>query len=217
MGKKIAVISSTGGAGKTQLSVGLACVWSGTERPITLIDVDPQDTTGAAYWLDKFDENNEAVAHLSLVESSVDTIAKSLAEIDTEDLVLVDTPPKISTSLVEGIAEQVDLVLVPGNIGGDLEAISQTASTILEQTSTPVLVVLCKLEASQMAKAQDIASDLMALGAGVASTRIRRYTAADEARLYGDIPTQLPGPRGANHAKDLTGVAMEVEQRLGLR
>ena len=215
MGKKLAVISSTGGAGKTQLSVGLACVWSESGRNTTLVDVDPQDTTGASHWLDKLDEDNKSTANLTLVESSVKTISQNLTDIETTDIVLVDTPPKLSDSLIEGIAEKVDLVLVPGNIGGDLEAISQTASTILSRTSTPVLAVLCKLEASQMPKAQDIATSLMEIGAGVASTRIRRYAAADEARLYGDVPTQLKGDRGAKHANDLRGVAADIEQRLG--
>jgi len=215
MGKKLAVISSTGGAGKTQLSVGLACTWSEAGHNVTLLDVDPQDTTGASYWLDKIADDHESISNLTLVDSSVGTIAKKLDEIETDDLVLVDTPPKLSAALVEGIAEQVDLVLVPGNIGGDLEAISQTATTILERTSTPVLAVLCKLEASQMSKAQDAAMGLLEIGAAVASTRIRRYAAADEARLYGDIPTQLPGARGTNHARDLAGVAAEVKQRLG--
>lgn len=216
MTKKVAIICSTGGAGKTQLAVGLACTWSEQGHAVTLVDTDPQDTTSAKAWLDKIDEDDEATANLDYVELSTGELADHLDTLDTTAAALIiDTPPKLSDEAIGRIAEGVDLVVVPGNIGGDIEAVSQTAATIVRTTSTPCLIVLSRLESSQLAKSQDIAGDLLELGAGVASTRIRRYTVADEARVYGDVPTRLAGKAGEKHRQDLAGVAAEIKQRLG--
>ena len=217
MSKKIAVINGGGGTGKTHVSVGLACHWSDRGHTVVVVDTDPMDRKSAKRWLEKFPDNEAPIGDLLFIETSTSQLAESLQQIRLDDSVMIiDTPPQLHDSTIADIASQVDLVLVPGSPWGEVEVTTQTAATLVELTSTPVMVILNEVAKQQRGRAKAVADSLQTnIGVDIASTYLRRYQVADESRTYGDRPTNLPGLEGRRARKDLAALATDVEGKLG--
>ena len=103
-----------GGVGKTTTSVYLAALAADGDRPVTLVDADPQ--ASAAEWLESAEDPNlEAV---ELLEAPTERLlAKALSQIDGEDAAIVDTPPG-NERLLGRALELADVVVIPTRVGG---------------------------------------------------------------------------------------------------
>src|SRR5438067_71846 len=89
----IVVAALKGGVGKTTTAVYLGAL-AAARRPATVVDADPQ--ASAADWIESAED--EHLERLTLVEAPTDRLLmKALDPIDTEEVAVVDTPPRSST------------------------------------------------------------------------------------------------------------------------
>jgi chromosome partitioning protein len=108
----ITVAQQKGGSGKTTVAAHLAVAYAQNGRSVAIVDVDPQGSLGE--WFERREERlGEEAIDLDFRTASgwgARREARSLAR--TNDVVIVDTPPKSDTEMRPAI-EIADLVLVP--------------------------------------------------------------------------------------------------------
>ena len=133
----IAVASQKGGSGKTTLAGHLAVE---AERrgmgPVALIDTDPQGSL-ADWW------NAREAETPAFVETYVSRLAQDLERLREAGtaLVVVDTPPAITATIVE-VVRLADLVVIPVRPSPhDLGAAGATVD-IAEQLGKPLVFVI---------------------------------------------------------------------------
>ncbi|MEF3046362.1 ParA family partition ATPase [Pseudotabrizicola sp. L79] len=110
MGKVITVAQQKGGSGKTTLAINLAVEFARQGMKIALLDTDPQGSLGR--W---FMTRREALGDpgLDLSTASAWGVSYECEKLrKTNDLVIVDTPPKVDADLRPALRE-ADLVLIP--------------------------------------------------------------------------------------------------------
>lgn len=110
MGKVITVAQQKGGSGKTTLAVNLAVEFARQGRKVALLDTDPQGSLGR--W---FLTRREALGDpgLDLSTASAWGVGYECEKLRKQnDLVIVDTPPKVDADLRPALRE-ADLVLIP--------------------------------------------------------------------------------------------------------
>ena len=109
----VVVAAVKGGVGKTTSSVYLAALGS-TRRPVTIVDADPQ--AAAAEWVEQSDD--ERLNKISVVEAPTERlVTKALDRLDTDQVVVIDTPPANERFLAR-LVERADVVVVPTRVGG---------------------------------------------------------------------------------------------------
>ena len=212
----VSVVAQKGGAGKTTLSVGLACAATAAGLSAVVVDLDPQAT--AASWGDRRAATAPAV--LSVQPSRLVRILEAAAAQQVE-LALVDSAPRAEQSAVAA-AKAADLVLVPCRPAVyDLETVLTTVELV--RAVRPDVLLRCVLNAvpargQREAQARALLSDLdvpvceCALGlraavdyAAVAGLSAQEYepqskAAAEMAALYTSICglVGLPTSQGAD-------------------
>ena len=119
--KTLAIISQKGGTGKSTVAVHLSVAASQAGHTTALIDLDPQ--ANVAKWGDMRNDDTPIVlsAHASRLKETLHT-----AEGLNVDLVILDTPPKMESSILEA-ARVADFALIPCRTSlWDLQAIAPT-------------------------------------------------------------------------------------------
>jgi chromosome partitioning protein len=110
MGKVITIAQQKGGSGKTTLAVNLAVAFAGAGQRVALLDTDPQGSLGR-WFMARRDLMGDPGMDLSTASAwGVSYECEKLKKIN--DIVIVDTPPKVDADLRPALRE-ADLVLVP--------------------------------------------------------------------------------------------------------
>lgn len=110
MGQVITVAQQKGGSGKTTLAINLAVEFSRQGLKIALLDTDPQGSLGR-WFMARRDRLGDPGMDLSTASAwGVSYECEKLRKIN--DLVIVDTPPKVDADLRPALRE-ADLVLIP--------------------------------------------------------------------------------------------------------
>lgn len=135
--RSIAVVSRKGGSGKTTLAAHLAVA---AERagagPVALIDTDPQASL-ADWW-----NSREAAAPL-FVQTGFDQLARDRGRLEEAgvELLIVDTPPAVSSSIEQCVA-LADLVVIPSRPSPhDIRSVLSTVK-LLEHLGKPLVFVV---------------------------------------------------------------------------
>ena len=119
--KTLAIISQKGGTGKSTVAVHLSVAASQAGHTTALIDLDPQ--ANVAKWGDMRSNDAPIVisAHASRLKETLHT-----AEGLNVDLAILDTPPKMESSILDA-ARVSDFALIPCRTSlWDLQAIAPT-------------------------------------------------------------------------------------------
>jgi len=133
----IVVAALKGGVGKTTTSVYLSAL-AGARNASTLVDADPQ--ASAADWFESVEDDH--LASVSLVEAPTDRLLlKVLDRVESEEVVVVDTPPGNERLLAKAM-ERADVVVVPTRIGG-VETVRVEAVLDVVPRKVPVGLVIC--------------------------------------------------------------------------
>lgn len=105
-----AILSQKGGAGKSTLTMQLAGGLAHTGRKVTVLDLDPQQTS--LRWASSAPEATPFPAAVVAAESTGlrDAVKRALK---LGELVLLDCPPSIEHPATLAALDQADLVLVP--------------------------------------------------------------------------------------------------------
>lgn len=175
----IVMAAQKGGSGKTTLALHLAVEYQREGKRVALIDTDPQRS--AAMWGQLRDAGDITVAGVPGAE-----IAGALrdAESDGFDVVIVDTPPHASASLVP-VLRAATLVVVPFRPSPlDLDTL-ETVQRMVAAAGVPALAVISAaplraaeimpmkeaIEAGGLRVAETVIHDLMpfrrSIGAGL--------------------------------------------------
>ncbi len=110
MGKVITVAQQKGGSGKTTLAINLAVEYARQGKRVALLDTDPQGSLGR-WFMTRREVMGDPGLDLSTASAwGVSYECEKLRKIN--DLVIVDTPPKVDADLRPALRE-ADLVLIP--------------------------------------------------------------------------------------------------------
>ncbi|WP_435259727.1 ParA family partition ATPase [Thioclava sp. FR2] len=139
MGKVITVAQQKGGSGKTTLAINLAVEFARQGLKIALLDTDPQGSLGR--W---FMTRREALGDpgLDLSTASAWGVSYECEKLrKTNDLVIVDTPPKVDADLRPALRE-ADLVLIPvATSQVDLWATDGVLDLVARERRKPIVVL----------------------------------------------------------------------------
>jgi chromosome partitioning protein len=139
----IVVASQKGGVGKTTVAAHLAVHASMVgQGPVVLIDTDPQGSL-SEWWDARKDEHQPNEDALALATTKLNDLPVRLAELRKNGaaVVVIDTPPAITTSIMEAISI-ADLVVIPARPSPhDLRAIAATMK-LTQMTGKPFLFVV---------------------------------------------------------------------------
>lgn len=139
MGKVITVAQQKGGAGKTTLAVNLAVEFLQRGQKVALLDTDPQGSLGRWFMARRAGSGGEGIDFSTASAWGVSYECEKLRK--TNDLVIVDTPPKVDADLRPALRE-ADLVLIPvGASHVDLWAVDGVLD-LISRESRPALIVL---------------------------------------------------------------------------
>ena len=138
-GKTITIAQQKGGSGKTTLAVSLAVAFLKMGRSVAVIDTDPQGSLGR--W---FMQRREALEDpgLEFATASAWGVSYEVEKLkNTNDIVIIDTPPKVDSDLRPALRE-ADLCLVPvASSHVDLWA-TESVLELAERVGIPALVVV---------------------------------------------------------------------------
>ena len=214
--KVLSVIAQKGGAGKTTVSLAVACAAAADGLSAVVVDLDPQAT--AASWGDRRTADNPIV--IPAQPPRLDRILAAAAAQEV-DLAVVDTAPRVEQSAVAA-ARAADLVAVPCRPAVyDLETVAATRDLVA--AVAPGTTVLCVLNGvpprgPRQRQARALLADIgvpactAALGlraaidyAAAAGTSAAEYeprgkAAAEAAALYRDLARRLDLPQ--RHPRD---------------
>jgi chromosome partitioning protein len=127
-----------GGVGKTTTSVYLAAVASDSDRPVTLVDADPQ--ASAAEWVEE--ASDVQLQRLKAVEAPTERLlAKALDRVAPTDVVIVDTPPAHQEMLAKALG-RASAVVIPTRVGG-VETPTATTALDMVPEGVPAGLVIC--------------------------------------------------------------------------
>ena len=110
MGHVITIAQQKGGSGKTTLAVNLAVEFSKRGQRVALLDTDPQGSLGRWFLARRDGVGVEGLEFSTASAWGVSYECEKLRK--SNDLVIVDTPPKVDADLRPALRE-ADLVLIP--------------------------------------------------------------------------------------------------------
>ena len=110
MGHVITVAQQKGGSGKTTLAVNLAVEFLQRGQRVAILDTDPQGSLGRWFLARRDGVGVEGMEFSTASAWGVSYECEKLRK--TNDIVIVDTPPKVDADLRPALRE-ADLVLIP--------------------------------------------------------------------------------------------------------
>ena len=110
MGHVITVAQQKGGSGKTTLAVNLAVEFIKRGQRVAILDTDPQGSLGRWFLARRDGVGVEGMEFSTASAWGVSYECEKLRK--TNDIVIVDTPPKVDADLRPALRE-ADLVLIP--------------------------------------------------------------------------------------------------------
>lgn len=204
MGKVITVAQQKGGAGKTTLAVNLAVEFLQRGQRVALLDTDPQGSLGR-WFMARRERGAEGLEFSTASAWGVSYECEKLRK--TNDLVIIDTPPKVDADLRPALRE-ADLVLIP--VAGshvDLWAVDGVLDLVTREGANALLILNRWNPATRLS--EDVAT-AAASKAQVATARLGARVAYAE--TLGDGRGVAEG-RGAAKA-EIAALADEVMARI---
>ncbi len=137
----LTIAQQKGGAGKTTLAAQLAVTWAGQGKRVALLDIDPQESLSAWFWLRREllegEDDNLILETASAMRASM-LVSRLRSD---HDIIIIDSPPHTRTASQIGIS-RADMVLVPVQLSPmDLWATRPTIEMAARER-TAALVVL---------------------------------------------------------------------------
>ena len=109
LGRIVTFAQQKGGSGKTTLALNLACAALGSGRTVAVLDADPQGSLGQ-WFMQRRAGGDPGLTFATASAWGVSYECEKLAK--ENDLVVVDTPPKVDADLRPALRAS-DLVVVP--------------------------------------------------------------------------------------------------------
>lgn len=206
MGKVITVAQQKGGSGKTTLAINLAVEYARQGKRVALLDTDPQGSLGRWFMTRREAMENPGLDLSTASAWGVSYECEKLRKIN--DLVIVDTPPKVDADLRPALRE-ADLVLIPvATSQVDLWATDGVLDLVSRERRKP-LVVLNRVKPNTNL-AREVAEAARALSEVAVATLGQRVVYAET--LGRGLGVVEAGKSSA--LAEVQALAAEVEARL---
>ncbi len=207
MAHVLTIAQQKGGSGKTTLAVSLAVEFRRRGLRVALLDTDPQGSLGR-WFMTRRERGLQDMDFSTSSAWGVGYEAEKLRK--TNDIVLIDTPPKIDSDLRPALRE-ASLVLVPVSASHvDLWA-TDGVLDLASRVGKPAMLVLNRIKAGTRL-AEEIAAAAAALNPDIAAARLGQRVA------YAETLGQGLGVAEAGSAParaEVAALAEELAARLG--
>lgn len=162
------IAQQKGGAGKTTLAANLAVAFLKQNKRVAILDTDPQGSLGRWFMTRRELLGDPGLEFATASAWGVGYECEKLSK--TNDIVIIDTPPKVDSDLKPALRE-ADLVLVP--VSSSLVDLWATDGVLdlADRVGKTCLIVLNRVK-SGTRLAEEVATAAAALSAGVATTQL---------------------------------------------
>ena len=208
MPKLLSIFNGKGGVGKTTTAVNIAAIFA-EEQNVLLVDADAQGS--ASWWADRNGSAAESLGYDISKETKPALLGK-LKNIDSYDLIVVDTPPAIGSKSLAAILPITDYLLLPTPPAPmDIAALVQTVRSAIAPANVPYRVLLTKVDSRSINEAKEAQTMLKALEIPACKGFIRTYKAHEKAALEGVSIIQLRGKNTKEASADYRAIAKEIQ------
>lgn len=161
----ITIAQQKGGAGKTTLAVNLAIAFAKQGLRVAILDTDPQGSLGRWFMTRREALGDPGVEFATASAWGVGYECEKLSK--TNDIVIIDTPPKVDSDLKPALRE-ADLILVPvGSSHVDLWATDGVVDLAVRVGKRCVIVLNRVKSGTRLA--EDVAAAAATISADVAT------------------------------------------------
>lgn len=204
----LVIFNGKGGVGKTTTAVNLAAIFA-EDQNVLLVDADSQGS--ANWWANRGANNNDDGPAFDISSETDPTLLGKLKNIKNYDLIVVDTPPALSSEAVAAVIPIADYLLLPTPPAPmDIAALVQTVRNTIAPSGVPHRVLLTKVDSRSLGEALEAQNMLMELDIPACYAFVKTYKAHERAALEGVPITQWNGRNAAEARADYIRVADEI-------
>jgi chromosome partitioning protein len=204
--KILVVLNGKGGVGKTTTAVNLAATLSETQR-VLLVDADPQGS--ATWWV----ERSQAGMGFDLSQETQPALLGKLRQIETYDVIVVDTPPALGSKALAATIGAADYLVLPTPPAPmDLAVLIETVRQAVTPVGVNHRVLLTRVDPRSLNEAIEAQNTLLELGIPACNAFIRSYKAHERAALDGVAIARWRGRNAKEACSDYRRVVDEIQR-----
>ncbi len=204
--KIIVVSNGKGGVGKTTTTMALASILA---EKYKLLAVDADSQGSFTWWV----QQSKKGIGFDLAQETDPQLLENLRKVVGYDLIIVDTPPALSSATLAAVIPAADYLVLPTPPAPmDLAVLIETVKRAITPAKVAHRVLLTKVDTRSMGEALEAQKTLRELGIPVCTAFVRAYKAHERAALEGMTITQWRGNNGREAEADYRRVVNEIQR-----
>lgn len=204
--KIIVVSNGKGGVGKTTTTMALASILA---EKYKLLAVDADSQGSFTWWV----QQSKKGIGFDLAQETDPQLLENLRNVVGYDLIIVDTPPALSSATLAAVIPAADYLVLPTPPSPmDLAVLVETVRRAITPAKVAHRVLLTKVDTRSLGEALEAQRTLRELGIPVCTAFVRAYKAHERAALEGMTITQWRGRNGREAEADYRRVVDEIQQ-----
>ena len=204
--KVIVVSNGKGGVGKTTTTMALASILA---EKYKLLAVDADSQGSFTWWV----QQSKKGIGFDLAQETDPQLLENLRLVTGYDLIIVDTPPALSSATLAAVIPAADYLVLPTPPSPmDLAVLVETVKRAITPAKVAHRVLLTKVDTRSLWEALEAQKTLRELGIPVCTAFVRAYKAHERAALEGMTITQWRGRNGREAEADYRRVVDEIQK-----